>query len=504
MSPGRSKIRSAAVPVALSALSGIAQLLVFPRASLAILAPVCLVPLLLAVKGRSARDRWLLGWLAGCVFFGGTCYWIYPVMRDYASISPPVAGFLFVLFFLVKGPQCGVFALLAEPLLRRRWAVPALAALWVALEGSHQYVFFTWTLLGNAAVEFPLPQVLRLAPWTGVYGPSLVFAAANAAIAVAILRRSAKPLAPLALLLGLAALPPLANSEEGTHLARLVQPNVHPDLVKAGWVREHGTSHLRDMLRLSTASSPEGQPDLVVWPEYPVSAYYYDDVGSRQFLERVAVESGAALIFNSISFVDGDRNRPRNSAVTLDPDGRLLGEYSKVNLVPFGEFVPWPFHLFVEKITLQAGMFVPGESVTTALVGGRSVGTFICYESVFAGFVRQFTAAGASVLVNISNDSWYGRSAAREQHLLIARMRAVENDRWILRATNDGITAAISPSGGVAAQLPSYVQEFADVRFGFRAHRTAFVEYGEWLWWLCSLVSGAAIAVAALRNPRLP
>ena len=149
-------VESGAFALGGAILSGVLQVLVFPRWSLAWLAPFCLVPLLLAVKEQRARDRWLLGWLAGSVFFGGTCYWIYPVMRDYASISPPIAAFLFVLFFLVKGVQCGAFALLGAPLLQRAWAVPGLATLWVALEGSHQYVFFTWTLLGNAAVELPL------------------------------------------------------------------------------------------------------------------------------------------------------------------------------------------------------------------------------------------------------------------------------------------------------------------------------------------------------------
>ncbi|MCY4187046.1 MAG: hypothetical protein OXD30_01025, partial [Bryobacterales bacterium] len=107
----------------------------------------------------------------------------------------------------------------------------------------------------------------------------------------------------------------------------------------------------------------------------------------------------------------------------------------------------------------------------------------------FANSIRKFTRDGAELLVNISNDSWYGRSAAREQHLLIARMRAVENGRWILRATNDGVTAAIGPAGRVVDSLPSYVQGALDVRFEYRAELTGFVRYGQWLWLLCVLVT---------------
>lgn len=493
MMRGLSLDRVTALAVGAALLSGLAQVLVFPRFSWTWLAPLCLVPLLVSLREVPPKRRFLLGWLSGIVFWGGTCYWIYPVMRDYASIAPPVAALLFVGFFAVKALHSGVFALLAGPMLARGWAVPALAALWVAIEGSHQYLFFTWTQLGNAVLDFPLPQVLRLAPWTGIYGPSVVFALVNAAIAVAILRRSARPLLALAPLLCLFVLPPLPPAGQGEQTARLLQPNVHPDLVKTGWLAQNGTAHLAKMLEMSKARLQGQRPSLVVWPEYPVSAYYFDDENSRAFLERVARESGAAFVFNTISYENGDRLQPRNSSATLDRNGTLLSEYSKIHLVPFGEFVPWPFHYFVEKITLHAGMFRPGKEITVATVDGHGVSTFICYESVFARSIRKFTAAGAELLVNISNDSWYGRSAAREQHLLIARMRAVENGRWILRSTNDGVTSAISPAGRVAASLPSYEEGSLDVRFDYRSTLTGFVRFGEWAWWLCLL--GAASAV---------
>ena len=151
-------------------------------------------------------------------------------------------------------------------------------------------------------------------------------------------------------------------------------------------------------------------------------------------------------------------------------------------------------------------MFRPGHLAVVADVGGRGVGTFICYESVFARAIRRFTAGGAQLLVNISNDSWYGRSSARDQHLLIARMRAVENGRWILRSTNDGITCSISPSGRVAESLPSYVEGAIDVRFDYASRETPFVKHGQWLWWLCLLGASVATAcgVRSLRRRALP
>ncbi len=481
----------ATIPFAAASLSGLLQVLVFPRFSWSWLAPLCLVPLLCVLQGRSGKRCFVLGWLSGMVFWGGACYWIYPVMRDHASITPGIAGLLFIGFFAVKALHSGAFAFVAGALIRSKWAVPALAVLWVGIEGSHQYIFFTWMQLGNAALDFPVPQVLRLAPWAGIYGPSLVFATANAAIAVSVLHRSFRPLWAFVPMLGLFLLPQLPGVGGGTHTARLVQPNVDPSLLRTDWPANEGTAHLQWMLDVSKAQTGASRPSLVVWPEYPVPAYYFDDPASKAYMERVARESGATFIFNTVSFEDGDRTRPQNSSVTLDSQGRRLSRYSKVHLVPFGEFVPWPFHHFVEKITLQAGMFQPGNGVVVADVDGRGIGTFICYESVFGRSIRKFTAAGAELLVNISNDSWYGRSAAREQHLLVARMRAVENKRWILRATNDGVTSVIGPSGKVEASLPSYRPDTLDARFSYRTGKTAYVRFGEWLWWLCAMVAVA-------------
>ena len=476
-------------------LSGLAQVLVYPRFSWYWLAPVCLVPLLMVLRDESPKRRFALGWLSGMVFWGGACYWIYPVMRDYASIAPTVAGLLFIGFFVIKALHSGVFALLAGLLLSRWWALPALTALWVGIEGSHQYLFFTWLQLGNAALDFPVPQIARLAPWTGIYGPSAVFALVNGAVALAILRRTPRPLLAMVPLLALAMLPPLPQDAERSETARLIQPNVHPDLLSTSWAAEHGTAHLVNMLEMSKAPTDGTKPSLLVWPEYPVSAYYFDDAASRAYLERVARESGATFVFNTISYEDGNRERPRNSSATLDRYGNLLSQYSKMHLVPFGEFVPWPFHYFVEKITLHAGTFRPGQSISIARANGHGIGTFICYESVFARSIRKFTVGGAQLLVNISNDSWYGRSAAREQHLLIARMRAVENSRWILRSTNDGVTSAISPAGRIVASLPSFVEDSLDVQFGYRSDITGYVRYGEWFWWLCLLAAAVACGI---------
>ena len=134
----------------------------------------------------------------------------------------------------------------------------------------------------------------------------------------------------------------------------------------------------------------------------------------------------------------------------LDPSGKIVDRYDKINLVPFGEYIP-PMFGWVNRITQEIGDFVPGTRIVVFPLDGHKLGAFICYESAFPDLVRQFDQGRREVLVNLSNDGYFGHSAAREQHLELVRMRAAENRRWILRATNDGITAAIDPAGRVSS-----------------------------------------------------
>ena len=184
----------------------------------------------------------------------------------------------------------------------------------------------------------------------------------------------------------------------------------------------------------------------------------------------------------------------------LGPDGVELGRYDKINLVPFGEFVP-PLFSFVNRITHEAGDFVPGHGLRVLPAAGHRLGVFICYESAFPNFVRQFSKQGADVLVNLSNDSYFGRSDAREQHLLLVRMRAIENRRYIVRSTNDGITAVIDPAGRIAKRLPSYKEVAASMSYGAVQDSTFYARNGDWFAWSC-LGIGVALAIRSWRVRR--
>jgi len=471
----------------------------FPRFDLTWLAPVALAPLLLAVarEPRPLRRFWL-GWLAGVAYWLGTCYWIQFVLARHAGLPVLLAWVAVALFAAIKALHMAVFALLAGVAMRRSWALLAAPALWVAVERTHGPLGFAWLALGNAGIDMGVP--MRLAPYTGVYGLSFVFAMLATALALAVLRRPRRQLAWLLLLASLNGLPRLPAPQRGAQTAVLVQPNISQE---ADWTEpwvERMENRLA-ILSLNALTEAGGQkPALVVWPEVPLPVYYDQNVRFRELVSEVARRTGAHLLLNVVAHTP--QGAPLNSALLVAPDGRPLGRYDKLHLVPLGEYVPAPF-AFMSKISSQLGDFVPGRELTVLRAGDRPVGAFICYEAVFPHLVRRFAAAGAQVLVNLSNDGWYGRTAARDQHLRIARMRAAENRRWLLRATNDGVTATIDPAGRVWRHLPSYLAGAVHTGFSYIDTTTPYTRFGDWFAVLCAVVAAASLLPPWRRRFRL-
>jgi apolipoprotein N-acyltransferase len=343
-------------------------------------------------------------------------------------------------------------------------------------------------MLGNAAADMAV--VARLAPITGVAGMSFVLAMMNVAVAFALLRRPKKHLAWLLAVPLLYGLPRLPAARAGSQLAHLVQPNISEiEVYSNPWTEERAQKLLDQFAALSSAGSR--RPDLIIWPENPAPLYFYNDALFRSYVEAIAQKYKTYLLISTVAFRAPAR-QPLNSAVLVGPDGEEIARYDKIHLVPFGEFVPWPFGYLVEKITREAGDFVPGQRTVVGRAGRHYIGTFICYESVFSSGVRRFVAEGAEVLVNLSNDGWYGQSAARDQHLLIARMRAAENGRWLLRSTNSGLTAAIDPAGQVAGELPPDRPGSLVAGFEYLGQMTLYTRWGDWFWWATMAAAAAA------------
>jgi apolipoprotein N-acyltransferase len=194
---------------------------------------------------------------------------------------------------------------------------------------------------------------------------------------------------------------------------------------------------------------------------------------------------------------------PYNSAAAVNEFGQRIFSYDKMHLVPFGEYEPFPLiHQVVNSVSEEVGGFRKGtERSVGKFPNDATFSVFICYEAIYANEVRQFVNRGAQLLINISNDGWFGTSDAAEQHLRMVRVRAVENRRWIVRDTNSGITASIDPYGNVYRVMKRDVRDSADLPYDFRTDKTIYTRSGDWFAWMCVGVS-AILFILTLRKAK--
>jgi apolipoprotein N-acyltransferase len=470
----------------LAVLSGILLFVVHPRFSVTLLAAIAVTPLLIALSREwRQKHRFLLGYTTGLVFWSGVNYWIQFVIAVHGGLGNMGGAGAFIVFLLLKAVHLGVFGLLAAVLLQSRFALIAIPALWVGVERFPTWFNYTWLTLGNAGVDMAVP--MRLAPFAGVYGLSFVFATLGTAVALILLRRSRRELAWVALPLALLLLPELPAHQKPTSEAVSVQPNIAE---RDDWTTEQGWETQRRMEFLSLQQalvSSRPRISLILWPEVPAPVYYFEDPPFRERLNTLARTTQAHIVIGTVAH--NERGAPLNAALWVSPAGEPAGRYDKMFPVPFGEYIPFPFGGLVSKITNEIGDFEPGKRVVVFDAGPQRVGAFICYESAFPGLVRRFAAAGATVFVNLSNDGYFGRTAAREQHLSLVRMRAAENARWILRSTNDGMTASIDPAGRVVQTLAPFTETAGRLGYTPRSELTFYSRYGDLFAWACLGIS---------------
>lgn len=486
----------------------------FPSYDLPLLAWISLALLILSVLGASNRIAGLCGFLHGFVFVLVSVPWIYTVMRIHGYMDAVTSAGVFALIAAAWGVLTGAFARAVGFLSRSSVARACLAApfLWVTMEFARLHlpeIAFPWNLAGYPASENI--AFMQLVPLTGIFGLGLVVCAFNAlcawacaASSVSVVRRFATVAAVVALLMVITiAGARMVPQERPAHTARLVQLNFSEVAsYPPNWMDLHA-GEMDELERTSLGPPQEsyvaehGGPDLIVWPEAPAPFMFLDPKFASR-AERLAQRAGHPLLvgvieWKSVTDSEGSTKlQPHNSAVMLDAQGRRIFAYDKIHLVPFGEYEPFPLiHHVVTSVSAEVGGFRKGSLYSVGqLPGGERFGVFICYEAIFPNEVRRFVAGGANLLINISNDGWFGRSAAPDQHLLMARVRAAENRRWLLRATNNGFTVSIDPYGRIAAGLAPDVRDTLDAPYDFRSDLTVYTRFGDWVAWLSAFISG--------------
>jgi apolipoprotein N-acyltransferase len=512
------------------------------------------VPLLVALLSsdeglRPLRRGFFTGWVFGVVWYAINCYWIYQTMFLYGGLPMPIAAGILLLYSLIMGLYYGLFGWLISFSRHATGDVraPLLLApfLWTAIDllGAH-LIRVPWDQLGYSQIDNA--ALTTIAPWTGTYGITFVLLAVNALFAAAIAWRkrfwgvhiwpgavavtlllqagllwhpAASPTSATAVLLQENLSVQQDNSWGGTQWDAKTGKYIDLWDVNANrfveWSERTCTPYIAGMPETNAplvtpdcnaaAASPNAagaSPDaagtsLIVWPEAE-SPLTERDRRFRALMQRMTAATGAAAIVGNLAADVRSRHIDYyNAASVFGADGALVGRYAKIHLVPWGEYVPFAkFFSFAHGLTHNAGRFTHGWKRSVFRLHGHHYGIFICYESIFADEIRQFVVNGAEVLVNISDDGWYGDTSAPWQHLNMARMRAVENRRWVLRDTDTGVTAAIDPYGRITQSVPRHEFTSLAVRYGFNDDLTFYTRFGDVFALLCGILSLATIARA--------
>jgi apolipoprotein N-acyltransferase len=497
----------------IGALSGAALSLSFTGLYLSIYSWICVGVLVLAVLGARRHVAFVCGFLHGLFFVFTSVPWIATVLSVHGGLPVWGGWGVLLLIALAWGLLIGLFALAVQRLSQRSIGLACFGApfLWVVTEFARAHlpeISFPWNLLGYpASANLGLLQMTTI---TGIYGLSFVVAGFNALLTWTVVsdklqwkKRLAIAGAVTAILLTvMMAGPRMVPQAEAHHFARAVQPNF-PEAVEytADWFQKNA-AEMEELEKLSLEPSAQ-KPDLVVWPEAP-APFSFQNSEFAKIASNLAIHSGHPFLAGVIEWkppVDPSDRVPRgglapyNSAGLVDPRGQRIFVYDKVHLVPFGEYEPFPLiHRVVSSVSDEVGGFHKGNKYAVGrLPNGYSFGVFICYEAIYAGEVRRFAANGAQLFLNISNDGWFGRSAAPEQHLRMARVRAVENRRWIVRSTNNGFTVSVDPYGRIIEPLGPDVRAAVDLPYDFRTDETIYTRFGDWFAWMCVIVSAILV-----------
>jgi apolipoprotein N-acyltransferase len=509
----------------LAALSGAVLSLSFYGTHPSFYSWFCLAILLFSLLGARARVAFLCGFLHGLIFVVTCVPWVAEVLSVHGGMSVAAGWAVLLLIATVWGCSIGLYTWMVQRLSQQGIGLALFGApfLWISTEVLRAYlpeISFPWGLLGYPAAGNP--SLVQLTTITGIYGISFLVAVFNSLLIWIVAspperRKSTCTVVAVVLVIVLAVQivgPRFVPTAAANHTARVVQPNFPENMQYVGdWYADH-KADMAELEQLSLHRSPgPQQPDLLIWPEAP-APFSFQDPHFGPYISRLATEFQHPVVVGIIDWkpiLESGKGIPRtglvpyNSAAMLNSIGQKTFTYDKIHLVPFGEYEPFPLiHQVVASVSEEVGGFRKGKDRNVGrLSNDNTFSIFICYEAIYAGEIRQFANNGAQLLINISNDGWFGRSEAAEQHLRMARVRAVENRRWLIRDTNSGITAAIDPYGNVKRVMQRDTRDADDLPYDFRTDKTIYTRFGDWFAWMCVGVS-AILVLLTFRKAKSP
>lgn len=486
-------------------LSGLLLTVSFPKFDLEWAAWFALVPLLYAVRDLRWSGGFRLGFICGLVHYLTLVYWLVHTMQTYGNLPIYLAAPLLFLLAAYLALFTGLFSATAASISSPALMAAVLPLLWVSLEYIRSFLFsgFPWELLGYA--QFRNLHLIQISDIVGVFGISALTVLVNTAILIVLLQwkqrtwRGVPVSGRLAVIytavtlafLGLAfgyGIHRKAEVDRRIAMApktrvAIVQGNISQDVK---WKSAYKKSHTQKYIDLSLSAMSD-RADLVVWPETAVPFYFQHDRALTDQVVRGIRQSGAHFLIGSPSFIRrGNDVDYYNSAFFIHPKGEVAGKYDKVHLVPYGEYVPLKQWLpFVGKIVEQVGDFKTGRMGEVLISEGHRLGVLICYEGIFPNLSAAMARNGARLLVNITNDAWYGATSAPYQHFSMAVFRAVENRRALIRSANTGISGFIDPTGRITATTRLFEDAVMTREVPQLDLQTVYSRYGDWFARLC-------------------
>jgi len=484
--------------VALAALAGALLALSFPKFGHPAFAWIALVPLFLALSGWTGRPGRLpgtrarrglfLGLVTSVVFFCGTLYWTGPVLVTFGGLPAPLGVVSVLLLSLYLGLYNSVATAALGVILGRYgtmglWLAPAA---WVSGEYLRGTLLsgFPWVVLGDSQIDV-LP-VAQLASVAGLYGVSLFVALVNAALAFALLappRVRVRTLAATATALVAVAVWGTWRVADGS-LTRagvpirigVIQGNVDQ---KDKWDPRQARRIFTTYIAMTRDAVRRGA-QYVIWPESSTPFMFEEDAAGGQAIRDLAREVRVPIQFGSDQMERGAMPRLYNAAFLVAPDGATGAVYRKMQLVPFGEFIPLQRWIsFLSPLVGGLATFAAGDTVTMLPIGGHKASTAICYEVIFPSLAREAVDRGSELLTTITNDAWYGTTSAPYQHFALASMRAIEQGRYLVRAANTGISGAVDPYGRTVGKSAIFEQTGMVVDVRFLQGRTVYSRIGD-------------------------